>query len=160
MILTKSLYGALSRYERQGILASHNVAKSKTRSKEIQVIHFDQEVQVCEILNFCLNSFVMPLSLLLWFSKCGLSFLSFFLFFFLSCFLAWIFILYFFSHALWHGFLFFLFLHSPYFLLAKEELREREVYDVVMELSLFSGWMACFCVTLSVRVSTFISGCT
>jgi len=107
MILTKGLYGALSRYDRQGILASHNVAMSKTGSKEIQVIHFDQEVQVCEILNFCLNSFVMPLSLLLWFSKCGLSFLSFFLsvffslmlfsmdiysLFFLSCSLAWIFI--------------------------------------------------------------------
>ena len=25
---------------------------------------------------------------------------------------------------------------------------------------IFGGWMACFCVTLSVRVSMFISGCT
>ena len=31
------------------ILVSHNIAKSKTGSKEMQVIHFDQDVQVYEI---------------------------------------------------------------------------------------------------------------
>ena len=28
---------------KKGILASHNIAKSKTGSEEMQVIHFDQE---------------------------------------------------------------------------------------------------------------------
>ena len=35
---------------KDGIIASHNIAKSKTGSKEMQIIHFDQEVQVCGIL--------------------------------------------------------------------------------------------------------------
>jgi hypothetical protein len=43
----KAYVELLGRDEKRGILASHNIAKSKTGSKEMQAIHFDQEVQVC-----------------------------------------------------------------------------------------------------------------
>jgi len=34
---------------KEGILASYNIAKSKIDLKEMQVMHFDQDVQVCRI---------------------------------------------------------------------------------------------------------------
>jgi hypothetical protein len=34
---------------KEGILASQNIAKSKLDLKKMQVIHFDQDMQVCEI---------------------------------------------------------------------------------------------------------------
>ena len=56
------------------------VSMSKSGSKEMQVIHFDQDVQVCGTLkNFYLNSFGMTLPFLIFFG-CGLCFFSFFLF--------------------------------------------------------------------------------
>ena len=46
----KLLSGVLGRYEKWGILASHILLSQKPDLKEMQVIHFDQDVQVCGIL--------------------------------------------------------------------------------------------------------------
>jgi len=42
---------------KEGILASHNIAKSKTGSEEMQVIHFDQEC--ASVGNFFKKSFLI-----------------------------------------------------------------------------------------------------
>jgi len=63
------------------LLASHNIAKSKTGSKEMQGIHFDQDVQVCRIFSnpiFFLNSFVMNLIFSRKYGEDGLCFFSLF----------------------------------------------------------------------------------
>ena len=102
------LSGVLSRYEKWGILASHILLSQRPDLKEMQVIHFDQDVQVCGIFHevLILNIFGTPLNHeslsfermpFIW--KYGLSlFLSFFFsflhalwHFFLSCLLAWVF---------------------------------------------------------------------
>jgi len=112
----------------------------------MQAIHFDQEVQVCEILNYWIFEHLCHASLFYFdFESMG------YIFLFSSLFSLMLFGMdfYFFSICIAHIFFW-----------QKKNLERERFYDVVMELSLFSGWMACFCVTLSVRVSTFISGCT
>ena len=79
----------------------------------MQVIHFDQDMQVCGIFHIVLilNIFVLLciMNLSFWMSaswKYGISlFLSSLFLFFSSCSLACIF----FSHAFWHGYVFFFF---------------------------------------------------
>jgi hypothetical protein len=113
----------------------------------MQVIHFDQEVQVCEILN--LFNFEL---LFVW-----LSFFAFILeiwailLFVFSSLLAWSF----FSNALYHGF----FLDSSYFFSVKKDLLKR-VMTCGWSIYLIGGRIACFCVTLSVRVSILFLECT
>ena len=110
---------------------------SKTGSKEMQVIHFDQEVQVCGLLNFlfellCHASLSFALVLKIW-----AIFLSFSFLFFLSCSLAWI-LLFFRSCSLAWIFIF-LFLYSPYFLFWQKKILERDGYDTIVEFILFGG---------------------
>ena len=149
-----------------GILASHNVAKSKTGPKEMQVIHFDQDCEsVCNFKIFLiLNIFGTPLNheSLFWMNafylKVWATFISFFLFlFFSSCFfgMASFHSLFFFSCSLaWKYF----FITHTLFLAKQSILRDRFITQL-MEF-LFGGWKDMFCVTLSVRVSNFICGCT
>ena len=100
------LSGVVGRYEKWGILASHILLSQKLDLKEMQVIHFDQDVQVCEIFRkvLILNIFGTPLnheSLYFWMNAFYLKVWAIFIFFvfFSSCSLACIF----FSHAFWHG---------------------------------------------------------
>ena len=88
----------LSRYEKWGILASHILLSQIPNLKEMQVIHFDQDMQVCGIfINFLILKYfctpmITTLSLLkrcLLFENMGYL-ISFFSFLFL--------------HALWHAF--------------------------------------------------------
>ena len=55
---------------KEGILVSHNIAKSKTGSKEMQVIHFDQDVQVCGIFIIFL---ILKIFVMLWIMTFSLS---------------------------------------------------------------------------------------
>jgi len=103
-----------------GILASHILLSQRPNHKEMQVIHFDQDVQVCAISFLILNIFGTPLyndSLL---DEClsegmGYLYIYFFLLFFLGgylcthCFIySDTFVSIFFSHAPRHGFSLFL----------------------------------------------------
>ena len=49
ILLLKLLSGVLGRYEKWGILASHILLSERPDLKEMQDIHFDQDVQVCRI---------------------------------------------------------------------------------------------------------------
>jgi len=83
----------------------------------MQVIHFDQEVQVCGLLNFlfellCHASHSFALVLKIW------AIFLFFLFSFPLMLFSMDFII-FFAHALWHGFLFFSFCIAHIFFFGK-----------------------------------------
>jgi hypothetical protein len=58
----RALSGALGTYESGGILASYILLSQKPDHKEMQVIHFDQDVPVCEFFHKVPNSkyFALP----------------------------------------------------------------------------------------------------
>ena len=158
--------GVLGRYER-GILTSHNIAKSKTRSKEMQVIHFDQDcASVWNFENFPNSKyfctfFIMTLSLfddcLLFESMCYLSF-----FCFSSCFLAWDYscsLAWTFFHSCFLAWIFFFFFSIAHTLFWHMKLWERCSCHKI-GVFIFVDEKACFCITLSVRVSILFCGCT
>ena len=113
----KLLSGVLGRYEKWGILASHILLSQRPDLKEMQVICFDRDMQVCGIFHKVPNSKIFLCSfdhesLSFWINtfylKVWAIFISFFLFlfffscslaciFFLSCLLAWIVFFSFFS---------------------------------------------------------------
>jgi hypothetical protein len=93
------------------MLASHNIAKSETGFKEMEVIHFDHDcasVWNFDIFRNSKYSFCTPLIMTLSFDDCLLFesmgylslFLSSFFLLFFSCFLDGL------IHALWLGFFF------------------------------------------------------
>ena len=109
------LSGVLGRYEKWGILASHILLSQRPDLKEMQVIHFDRDVQVCGIFHkvpiskiFLVLLWIMNLSFL---DECllfeGMRYLYFFLSFSFLFFM--LFGMHFFSHAFWHVYFSFLF---------------------------------------------------
>ena len=106
----------------------------------MQVIHFDQEVQVCGLLSFlfellCHASLSFALVLQIW---------AIFLYSFFSLMLFSMDFIIFFALALWHGFLFFSFCIAHIFFFWQKKILERDGYDTIVEFILFGGWNRMF----------------
>ena len=129
------------------------IAKSKTRSKEMQVIHFDQEVRVCGIFSnpsIFYTSLIMTFSLL---NNClrSMGYLSFSILWNLHVFHS-------FSSFLllfWELHMSLFFQYSPILFVAYENFGEKDSWQM-NGVFILGGRKTCFCVTLSVRVSIYL----
>ena len=122
----------------------------------MKAIHFDQEVQVCEILKVVPNSKYFCTPLIMTFSlfdNClrSMGYLSFFNTLEPSC----VSFFFFFSFAILRASCVSFFSIGPYFFLTCENFREKDSWQM-NGVFILGEQKTCFCITLSVRVTFYL----